>query len=102
MVYVRFDHEAMRPKAYSSNPETATNIRNADAPSLSLFNISQNPMSGEGYTDSGTGTDNETSQQFRANHPGMTYAEALRAWKAKKRGKHLSNPNTMDSGGPQL
>lgn len=99
-VYIRFDREAMRPKTYSSNPETATHIINADTPSLGLFNISQNPMSGEGYTNSGS--DNETFQQFRANHPGMTYAEALRAWKAKKRGKHLSDPNTMDSGGPHL
>ena len=57
-------------------------------------------MSGEGKTNSCS--DNETFQQFRANHPGMTYAEALRAWKAKKRGKHLRNPNTMDPGGPHL
>ena len=39
-VYIRFDREAMRPRAYSSNPETATHIINADAPSLALFNIS--------------------------------------------------------------
>ena len=90
----------MRPRAYSSNPETATHIINADAPSLALFNISQNPMSGEGKTNSCS--DNETFQQFRVNHPGMTYAEALREWKAKKRGKHLRNPNTMDPGGPHL
>lgn len=99
-VYIRFDREAMRPKAYSSNPETATHITNADAPSLGLFNISRNPMPGEGYTNSGS--DNEPFQQFRASHPGMTYAEALRAWKAKKRSKHLSDPNTMNPRGPHL
>ena len=99
-VYIRFDREALRPRVYSSNPETATHITNTGTPSLGLFNISQNPMSGEGYTNSGT--DNETFQLFRASHPGMTYAEALRAWKAKKRGKHLSDPNTMDPGGPHL
>ncbi len=49
-----------------------------------------------------SGSNNETFQQFRASHPSMTYAEAIRAWKAKKRGKHLSDPNTMDSGGPHL
>ena len=85
---------------YSSNPETVTHITNADAPSQGLFNISQNPMSGECYTNSGS--DNETFQQFRASHPGMTYAQALRAWKAKKRGKYLSDPNSIDSGGPHL
>ena len=37
-----------------------------------------------------------------ASHPGMTYAEVLRAWKAKKRGKHLSDPNTMAPGNPHL
>lgn len=52
-VYIRFDRGAMRPKTYSSNPETATHIINADTPSLGLFNSSQNPMSSEGYTNSG-------------------------------------------------
>lgn len=75
-------------------------FRNPNVPRWIRSIHSQNPMSSEGYASSGS--DNETFQQFRANHPGMTYAEALRAWKAKKRGKHLSDPNTMNSGGPHL
>lgn len=90
----------LKKNTYSSNPETATHTINTDAPSLGLFNISQNRMAGEGYTN--PSSDNETFQQFRANNPGMTYVEALRAWEAKKRGKHLSDPNTMAPGGPHL
>lgn len=87
-VYLKFVPEIMTPGMFSSNPDapelTATS---SFAPSFNHPNQPSAPAD-DGYSVSGS--DTETLEQFKAQHPELTPKQALDAWRAKRRGKHLN------------
>lgn len=87
-IFIKFNPVCMVPEFFSSNP---------DAPKQSItssFGLPANRASRQPAVDdegcSVSGPDAETWQQFKALHPEMTPKQALDAWRAKQRGKHLN------------
>ena len=87
-VYLKFVPEVKVPKVFSSNPDEPKQTSTSSfAPSLSH---TQQPSAPEGGCCSVSGGDTETFSEFKARHPELTPKQALDAWRAKLRGKHLN------------
>lgn len=87
-IFIKFNSIRMVPEIYSSNPDAPKqSTRSSFAPSPSRASR-QSPVDDEGCSVSGT--DAETWTQFKALHPDLTPKQALDAWRAKQRGKHLN------------
>lgn len=87
-IFIKFNPVRMVPELFSSNP---------DAPEQSIsssLGLPANGASRQQTTDdegcSVSGPDAETWPQFKALHPELTPKQALDAWRAKQRGKHLN------------
>lgn len=87
-VYLKFVPELKVPKIFSSNPdEPKQTTTTSFAPSVSH---TQQPPAPEDGGCSVSGSDAETFPEFKARHPELTPKQALDAWRAKRRGKHLN------------
>lgn len=87
-VFIKFSPERKVPEIFSSNPDAPKQSTTSSfAPSFSHTQQSPAPDDG-GCTVSGG--DTETFPEFKARHPGLTPKQALDAWRAKRRGKHLN------------
>ncbi len=87
-VYLKFIPEIKTPGMFSSNPDAPElTTTSSFAPS---FNHHNQPLPPAGDECSVSGSDTETFEQFKAQHPELTPKQALDAWRAKRRGKHLN------------
>ena len=87
-VFIKFCSERKVPEIYSSNPDAPKqNTASSFAPSFS--HAEQTPTLDDG-TCSVSGGDAESFPEFKARHPELTPKQALDAWRAKRRGKHLN------------
>ena len=87
-VYLKFVPEVKVPKVFSSNPDEPKQTSTSSfAPSISH---TQQPSAPEDGCCSVSGGDTETFPEFKARHPELTPKQALDAWRAKRRGKHLN------------
>jgi hypothetical protein len=85
---LKFVPELKMPKIFSSNPdEPKQTATSSFAPS---FSHTQQPPAPEDGCCSVSGGDTETFPEFKARHPELTPKQALDAWRAKRRGKHLN------------
>lgn len=73
---------------FSSNPDAPElTTTSSFAPSFNRHNQPLPPASDECSV---SGSDTETFEQFKAQHPELTPKQALDTWRAKRRGKHLN------------
>lgn len=87
-VYLKFVPEIKTPGMFSSNPDALElTTTSSFAPS---FNHHSQPSASADDGCSVSGSDTETFEQFKAQHPELTPKQALDAWRAKRRGKHLN------------
>lgn len=87
-VFIKFCPERKVPEIYSSNPDAPKqNTTSSFAPSFS--HAEQTPTLDDGVC-SASGGDAESFPEFKARHPELTPKQALDAWRAKRRGKHLN------------
>lgn len=87
-VFIKFSPERKVPEIYSSNPDAPKQTSvSSFAPSFS--NVEQSPTLDDGAC-SVSGGDAESFSEFKARHPELTPKQALDAWRAKRRGKHLN------------
>lgn len=88
-LFVKFNPERLVPETSSSNPD-APEQKTSSSFAPSIGHYSHSPSAPENDGCSVSGNDAETWPQFRARHPGLTAKQALDAWRAKRRGKHLN------------
>lgn len=87
-VFIKFSPERKVPEIYSSNPNAPKQTSTSSfAPSFS--HAEQSPTFDDG-TCSVSGGDAESFPEFKARHPELTPKQALDAWRAKRKGKHLN------------
>lgn len=87
-VYLKFIPEIKTPRMFSSNPDAPElTTTSSFAPSFNRHNQPLPPASDECSV---SGSDTETFEQFKAQHPELTPKQALDTWRAKRRGKHLN------------
>lgn len=87
-VYLKFVPEIKTPGMFSSNPD-ALELTTPSSFATS-FNHHSQPSAPADDGCSVSGSDTETFEQFKAQHPELTPKQALDAWRAKRRGKHLN------------
>lgn len=90
-VFVKFDRTAMRPCSYLSNPDNPKQTASSNSLSSGQSVQSSSPQEEQGFA-SGGGI---TWPEYRAAHMDLPVQEALRRFRAIKRGQ---NPNTMTGG----
>lgn len=87
-VFIKFSTERKVPEIYSSNPD-ALKQTSVSSFAPSFTNAEQSPTLDDGAC-SVSGGDAESFSEFKARHPELTPKQALDAWRAKRRGKHLN------------
>lgn len=91
-IFVKFNPQELKPELFSSNPDAPAQSQGYN--NFGLYGgTSQSPAEEGPCTVSGG--DSETWPEFRRRHPEMSPTEALAAFKAKKRGKHLNGGFSM-------
>ena len=89
-VYLKFIPEIRnRPRNVLHQIPTHLNLLR-HLPSPPSFNRHNQPLPPASDECSVSGSDTETFEQFKAQHPELTPEQALDAWRAKRRGKHLN------------
>lgn len=87
-IFIKFNPTRKVPEIYSSNPDAPEQSTTSFLAPISNRFSRQPPVDNEGCSVSGN--DAESWSQFKALHPELTPKQALDAWRAKQRGKHLN------------
>lgn len=90
-VFVKFDRTAMRPCSYLSNPDSQKQTAPSNSVSSGHSVQPSSPQEEQGFAGGG----GITWPEYRAAHMDLPVQEALRRFRAIKRGQ---NPNTMTGG----
>ena len=88
-LYVKFDGESMKPRTYRNNPDNPEQaVSSHSFSSGQSAQASSSPQEEQGFAHGG----GLTWPEFRALHPELSAQEALKRFRAMKRGQ---NPNAM-------